>query len=211
MPMRSRAFTSKPGPRRPIPTKRTMRCFGFPSSRRRNSVAPRGRFPPGAAGAEWCEGGVLARIHHYTVKRLRAEIEPVAPREFLRFLFAWQGVAADARREGPDALDAVVAQLEGFAAPAGSWETEILPARLRGYEPAWLDDRCLAGRIAWARPGPRNGRANGADRRAAPVRTTPIMLPPRRNAPQWASLSGTQDAAHPSPRAHAIAEHIRQQ
>src|SRR6266852_6134181 len=171
--------------------------------------ALRGRFNPEAAVDEWCERGLLARIHHYTVKRLRAEIEPVAPRDFLRFLFAWQGVTADARREGPESLDAVVAQLEGFAAPAGAWETEILPARLRGYEPAWLDDRCLAGRIAWARPGPRNGRANGAERRAAPVRTTPLMLLPRRNAPLWASLSRAQDAAQPGPRAPAIAEHIR--
>ena len=171
--------------------------------------ALRGRFNPEARVDEWCERGLLARIHHYTVKRLRAEIEPVAPRDFLRFLFAWQGVTADARREGPESLDAVVAQLEGFAAPAGAWETEILPARLRGYEPAWLDDRCLAGRIAWARPGPRNGRANGAERRAAPVRTTPIMLLPRRNAPLWASLSRAQDAAQPGPRAQAIAEHIR--
>ena len=35
---------------------------------------------------EWCERRLLARIHHYTVKRLRAEIEPVAARDFLRFL-----------------------------------------------------------------------------------------------------------------------------
>jgi ATP-dependent helicase Lhr and Lhr-like helicase len=173
--------------------------------------AMRGRFTPGSEADEWCERGLLARIHHYTIKRLRAEIEPVAARDFLRFLFAWQGVEAEARREGPDALDAVVAQLEGFAAPAAAWESEILPLRLRGYEPAWLDDRCLAGRIAWARPAYRNGRANGSDRRPAPVRTTPIMLLPRRHAPLWASLGRAPDAAHLSPRAQAIAAHIRQQ
>ena len=33
--------------------------------------------------------------------RLRAEIEPVAARDFLRFLLAWQRVAPDARMEGP--------------------------------------------------------------------------------------------------------------
>ncbi len=47
--------------------------------------------------------------------------------------------------EGPDAVAAVLAQLEGFEAPAGAWETEILPARIAGYEPAWLDDLCLVG------------------------------------------------------------------
>ena len=46
----------------------------------------RGRFTPGAGADEWCERRLLARIHHYTVKRLRAEIEPVAARDFLRFL-----------------------------------------------------------------------------------------------------------------------------
>ena len=63
----------------------------------------------------------------------------------------------ETRLEGPDAVPAAVALLEGFEAPAGAWETEILPARIAGYEPAWLDDQCLAGRVAWARltPGPR--------------------------------------------------------
>ena len=76
--------------------------------------ALRGRFTPDAGEEEWCERRLLARIHRYTVKRLRAEIEPVAARDFLRFLFDWQRVAPDARMEGPDALEAVIGQLEGF-------------------------------------------------------------------------------------------------
>jgi ATP-dependent helicase Lhr and Lhr-like helicase len=169
--------------------------------------ALRGRFSHGINADEWCERRLLARIHRYTVKRLRAEIEPVAARDFLRFLLGWQRVAADARMEGPDAVAAVVAQLEGFAAPAGSWETEILTARLGGYEPAWLDDQCLTGRIAWARPQPRIARTGGGERRAAPVRTTPIMLLMRRAAPLWASLSTVPDV-HLGVRAQAVADHI---
>ena len=117
----------------------------------------RGRFTPGAAADEWCERRLLARIHRYTVNRLRAEIQPVAARDFLRFLLGWQRVAPETRMEGPDALEILVRQLEGFEAAAGAWETEILPARLDGYEPSWLDDQCLAGRVAWARLRPRNG------------------------------------------------------
>jgi ATP-dependent Lhr-like helicase len=172
--------------------------------------AMRGRFTPGAAADEWCERRLLARIHHYTVKRLRAEIEPVAARDFLRFLPVWQGVTADARREGPDVVDTIIAQLEGFEAPAAAWESEILPARLAGYEPAWLDDCCLAGRVAWARLTPRTARANGGESRAAPVRTTPITLLARRNAVLWASLSPLVDMAQPSPRAQAVADFIRE-
>jgi ATP-dependent Lhr-like helicase len=107
--------------------------------------------------------------------------------------------------EGPDAVDAVVGQLEGFEAPAGAWETEILPARIAGYEPAWLDDHCLAGRIAWARLTPRTAKPNGAaSRGASPVRTTPITLLARRRAALWAALSPPPDAAVPSGRAQAV-------
>ena len=170
----------------------------------------RGRFTPGAAADEWCERRLLARIHNYTVKRLRAEIEPVAARDFVRFLLRWQRVAADARMQGSDALEVIVAQLEGFEAPAAAWETEILPARLAEYEPSWLDDHCLAGRTAWARLGPRIGRTNGSERSVTPVRTTPITLLARRHARYWASLSTVPDAARPGLRAQAVADFIRE-
>jgi ATP-dependent Lhr-like helicase len=168
--------------------------------------AMRGRFTPGAETEEWCERRLLARIHRYTVGRLRAEIQPVAARDFLRFLLGWQRVTPEARMEGPDALEVLVRQLEGFEAPAGAWETEILPARLDSYEPSWLDDQCLAGRIAWARLRPRNG----GERGATPVRTTPITLLPRRHAALWASLSAAEETARPSSRAQAVVDFIRQ-
>ena len=169
----------------------------------------RGRFTPGAQTDEWCERRLLARIHRYTVKRLRAEIEPVAARDFLRFLFAWQRVTPDAQMAGPDALEAVVGQLEGYEAPAAAWETEILPARLRGYEPAWLDEQCLAGRIAWARLRPRVAKSNG-ERAVAPVRSTPITLLPRRHGPLWSALSATTEPPRPSAPAQAVADYIRE-
>ncbi len=172
--------------------------------------AMRGRFSPAAAGEEWCERRLLARIHGYTVKRLRAEIEPVAARDFLRFLLSWQRVTADARMQGQDAIDTVVAQLEGFEAPAAAWESEILPARIAGYEPRWLDDRCLAGQVAWVRLRPRSGRpGNGSESRVAPVRTTPITLLARRHALHWTSLSPPADDVAPGIRAQAVADYIR--
>ena len=68
----------------------------------------RGRFLPGVNDEQWCDRRLLARIHHYTVRRLRSEIEPVAARDFLRFLFSWQHVAEETRLEGPDALPVVL-------------------------------------------------------------------------------------------------------
>jgi hypothetical protein len=41
---------------------------------------------------------------HYTVKRLRAEIEPVAVRDFPRLLLDWQRVTAETRMQGSDAV-----------------------------------------------------------------------------------------------------------
>jgi ATP-dependent Lhr-like helicase len=180
--------------------------------------AMRGRFSPDAAELEWCERRLLARIHRYTVNRLRAEIEPVEPRDFLRFLFRWQRVAPEARVEGADAVAAIVSQLEGFEAPAAAWETEILPARVNEYDPAWLDELSLAGRVVWTRlaaPRPAQSGPAGAEtaapsaRAPSPVRTTPIALLPRRNLGVWTALADAgEGGATPTPRARAVADFI---
>ena len=146
----------------------------------------RGKFTPGTPSLEWCERRLLARIHRYTLGRLRREIEPATRAEFARFLFEWQRVRPDDRREGDEALAAVVAELEGFAAPAAAWETEILPARIVGFTPDMLDRLCLAGRVSWARPAPPVRETRG--RSFGPIRSTPIALfsrPGRRHAPLW--------------------------
>ena len=81
----------------------------------------RGKFTPGTQQTEWCARRLLARIHSYTLNRLRQEIEPVSSADFVRFLLAWQKVAPDTRMEGPESVSAVIDQLEGFEAPAGAW------------------------------------------------------------------------------------------
>jgi ATP-dependent helicase Lhr and Lhr-like helicase len=168
--------------------------------------AMHGRFTAEAPeDGEWCERGLLARIHRYTVKRLRAEIEPVEPRDLQRFLLEWQRAAPRARMEGPDAVAAVLAQLEGFEAPAGAWETEILPARINEYDPAWLDEQCLAGRFVWTRLAQRRAESGPA---AGPVRGTPIALLGRRHLRAWAALAGPVDAATPSSNARRVLEHL---
>jgi ATP-dependent Lhr-like helicase len=163
----------------------------------------------GPVEQEWCERHLLARIHRYTVRRLRREIEPVEPRDFMRFLFEWQRVAPGAQVRGPDALAGVLAQLEGYEAPASAWEGEILPARIADYEIAWLDALCTAGRLVWTRL--RGRRAGATERIAGPVRATPIVLLQRRNLDTWLGFGGLEAGATIalSSRAQAVADYLQ--
>jgi ATP-dependent helicase Lhr and Lhr-like helicase len=166
-----------------------------------------GRFTPGSIKEEWCERNLLARIHRYTLQRLRREIEPVEPRDFARFLFDWQQVGAGRQVQGPEALPAVLASLEGYEAPAGQWEAEILPARVGDYTSSWLDDLCTAGRTTWTRlrPSPANGRTGGG----TSLRTTPVLLLPRRTAAIWSRVAPPSgEDAELSSRAQRLADYL---
>jgi ATP-dependent Lhr-like helicase len=169
--------------------------------------AMRGRFTPGAIEEEWCDRRLLARIHRYTVKRLRAQIEPVPARDFLRFLFEWHRVLPNSRMQGSDAVAAVLAQLEGFETPAGAWETEVIPLRVADYEPEWLDEQCRSGRFVWTRLG---SRAADRERGASPVRSTPIALLARRNVRVWSALTDQPNPAQLATRAAAVAEFLQE-
>src|SRR5262249_16702298 len=133
---------------------------------------------------EWCSRRLLARIHSYTLNRLRKEIEPVSAADFMRFLFVWQKVAPEHKVEGSQSVAAILDQLEGFEAPAGSWESEILPARITDYDPAWLDALCLSGRLTWLRLSPPKISPEKTSS-SSPVRSTPVVLLNRKNVPAW--------------------------
>lgn len=152
----------------------------------------RGRFTPGITETEWSARRLLARIHSYTLNRLRQEIEPVSSADFIRFLLAWQKLAPDHQMEGPESVRAIIEQLEGFEAPAAAWEGELLPSRLVEYDPAWLDALCLSGEVVWARltPPVRSASDGNGDRPrgAGPVRNTPIALLRRKNFALWSSV-----------------------
>jgi ATP-dependent Lhr-like helicase len=163
----------------------------------------RGRFTPGATVEEWCERHLLARIHRYTIKSLRREIEPVERQDFMRFLFEWQHLAPDAQLQGIDALPEVLAQLEGYEAAAGAWESELLSLRLRDYSALWLDDLCRAGKIVWTRVGAPASAAGG------PVRSTPLVLLPRRQLALWHALPAVAAEVEVSPRAARVLETLR--
>lgn len=158
----------------------------------------RGRFSPGASEDEWCERHLLARIHRYTVKRLRREIEPVELADCMRFLADWQHLSVGTRMQGREALGTLVEQLEGFQAAATAWESDLLPARLKDYGSTWLDELCRSGRIVWTRLSGRLKASGG------PVRGTPIVLLPRRQLGAWHALASDAPAPELSSRAQRV-------
>ena len=170
----------------------------------------RGRFTAGAsvAGAaeEWCERRLLARIHRYTLKRLRSEIEPATLADYQRFLLHWQGLGAE-RRTGREALSAVLGELQGLALPAALWEREVLPSRLSDYGPQLLDQLSAAGEFVWWRPRPS---ASASPGRASTVATSPIAIVPRAALAQWRALSAAPASDGLSGAAERLAQALRE-
>lgn len=157
---------------------------------RHEGFALSGRFEGETATEQFCARRLLDRIHRYTRDRLRREIEPVSPQDFMRFLLRWQGVTPDTRRGGQRGVAAVVEQLQGFETAVAAWESDVLAARIEGYRPEWLDALCFSGQLVWGRLSPRT--APLLARRSATIsRATPITLAFRADLP-WlqAALGG---------------------
>ena len=95
---------------------------------------------------EWCERRLLARIHRLTMDGLRRQVAPVDAEGFMRFLLAHHEISGDSRPTGVGGLQRVLSQLEGFEAAVGSWEHDLLPARLE-YESQWLDQLFASGEV----------------------------------------------------------------
>ena len=106
-----------------------------------------GEFRPGGSGREWCDPDVLQSVRRRSLAKLRKEVEPVEPPVLGRLITSWQGVVR--RRAGLDALLDAIENLQGAPLPASILETEILAARVEGYNPADLDTLTAAGEVAW--------------------------------------------------------------
>ena len=106
-----------------------------------------GGFRPGGVNREWIDAEVLRSIRRRSLAKLRKEIEPVEQRTLARLFTRWQGVVSP--RRGLDALLDAIENLQGAPLPASLLETEILPARIVGYQPADMDTLVAAGEVVW--------------------------------------------------------------
>jgi ATP-dependent Lhr-like helicase len=133
-----------------------------------------GEFRPGGAGHEWCDAGVLRRLRRRSLAVLREEMEPVPPAALATFLPQWQHVGTHSLR-GPDGLVRAVEQLQAAAVPASALEKLVLPARVRDYSPAMLDELTAAGEILWCGAGALPGKDGWVSLYLAD--TAPLILP----------------------------------
>ncbi len=165
----------------------------------------RGRYTPATTGLEWCERRLLARIHRYTLNRLRAEIEPVTAAVYMRFLLDWHYLAHATQVEGVHATRQVIDMLSGFEAPAGSWEGALLPARVADYTPSHLDQLLASGACTWARLNPRE---TAAGRHVGALRATPVCVLPRAELAAWAATADRPQTT-PSASGQRVLDHLR--
>jgi ATP-dependent Lhr-like helicase len=110
---------------------------------------------------------------------LRKQIEPATPAQFMRCLPRWQHVAPGTQLSGERGLLEIVRQLQGFEIPANAWERQILPQRMKDYDPAHLDHLCLTGAVGWGRlsPHPATLEATaGGNRRVVPTSVAPLTF-----------------------------------
>ena len=150
---------------------------------------------------EWCERRLLQRIHRYTIDSHRKAIKPVSLETFTEFLFdhhqlipvkeesSEQGLSLDGQTRLQNALNL----LDGIASPAAAWEADIYPARVKSYDPSWLDVMCISGKVAWGRYSlPLSSSRPGNKKTIGPIKSTPITLASRQNLDIWQALAKTQ-------------------
>jgi ATP-dependent helicase Lhr and Lhr-like helicase len=141
--------------RGPFTTEEAAKRFGLDSERAERELAAleqagklvRGELRPGGTEREWCDPDVLRRLRRASLAALRKQVEPVEQAALARFFPAWQGLDRRA------ALREALVPLQGVALPVALWESDVLPRRVPGYQPAQLDQLCASGELVWLGSG----------------------------------------------------------
>ncbi len=99
------------------------------------------------SGRQVASVAVVETLLRWRRAAARPAFEPLAITELPLFLATWQGLTA--RSSGGEGLQAALERLFGWPAPAGLWESDLLPARLEPYFPAWLDSLFEESELVW--------------------------------------------------------------
>jgi ATP-dependent helicase Lhr and Lhr-like helicase len=176
----------------------------------------RGQFTGATAGeTEWCDRRLLARIHRLTLATLRKQVEAVTAAQFMGWLLRWQHVAPSSQVLGERGTLEILQQMQGFEAPANSWERQILARRVADYDPKVLDQLCLTGVVGWGRVSPHPATLETVPaerRRVVPTSVAPITFFVRDDA-DWMiprREAGEEEMRGLSPDAQAVMQFLRQ-
>jgi ATP-dependent Lhr-like helicase len=176
----------------------------------------RGQFTDSALGeTEWCDRRLLARIHRLTLGSLRKQVESVTAAQFMRWLLRWQHVAPSSQVLGERGTLEILQQMQGFEAPANSWERQILGRRVADYDPKVLDHLCLTGAVGWGRVSPHPATLETVTperRRVVPTSVAPITFFVREDA-DWMiphREAGEEEMRGLSPDAKAVFRFLQQ-
>ncbi len=105
--------------------------------------------------------------------------------------------------------------MQGFEAPANSWERQILARRVADYDPKVLDHLCLTGAVGWGRVSPHPATletVSAERRRVVPTSVAPITFFVREDA-DWMiphREAGEEEMRGLSPAAKAVMLYLRQ-
>ena len=139
--------------RGPFTTAEADERFGLAARRRcctsssARDLLVRGELRPGGSEREWCDPDVLRRLRRASLAALRREVEPAEQAASAASCPPGTGST------GAPALREALVPLQGLALPVSLWESEVLPRRVPGYQPAWLDALCAAGELVWVGAG----------------------------------------------------------
>jgi ATP-dependent Lhr-like helicase len=106
-----------------------------------------------AAPLQWSAPENLEQIQRNTLAVLRREVLTCRAPQYADFMLRWQGLHPDARQATAEGVAVVLQRLEGVSLPAELWEQAVLPARVPGYQPRWLDECLASGEWTWVCDG----------------------------------------------------------
>ena len=158
---------------------KALLCLESSGAVLRGKFAGEGLDETSSGSTEWCERRLLARIHRLTLGWLRKEIQSVTPAQFMNWLLSWQHVSPGTQLQGERGTLEAIRQMQGFEAPANSWERQILQRRIADFDPKMLDQLCLTGAVGWGRLSPHPATlvaVTDGKRRVIPTSVAPITF-----------------------------------
>ncbi len=132
------------------------------AERRLRAWAESGRAVPVRPAGEdetmqWSAPENLEQVQRGSLGLLRREVTTSSAPQFVDFLLRWQGAHPESQRGTAAGVAEALGRLHGLPLPADLWEQTVLPARVPGYQPRWLDEWVAGGAGVWALHGNPSG------------------------------------------------------